>query len=269
MAEITVLEHLLEFVVPLASAGVVSMALVQTLKAVLPIQRRFQQGMLQRLLLRGELGREWLKSCVGRIRREDAPPAGGVPPARQPAWTWNDREAGFYGQECKDLFEKLRVSGEMAIDFATTDSHKIFYMLLIKELGLTHEETDPWTDFIGARFRAEGAPQESESEGNSSEAERIRSAQASKALIQSTLLQHLGGIQLELQTRWTQGNQLVAVIISALLLAWLSPFSTKEAFASQANSCILNVAYCLLGGVIAPFAKDLVTALVSAKVHKS
>ena len=241
----------LDFIVPIASAGIVSMALVQSFKAIVPVQRIYQEAFIERWLLNGVLGENWLRACIGK------------PVTNKTCWggaVWS-----FYAQDSKDIIEKLRMSGEMSIDYANTASNSLLFHEIITRLGFDQKEIAPWTDFL------EGKP--ANGQGNKSaaeETERVRAAQAVRSLIQSTLRQHLSGIQLHMDKRWAQLNQLVAVMISAYLLWWLSPLESKQAFVgvSGLKEWVLTFAYCILGGVIAPFAKDLVTAFVSAKSDK-
>lgn len=241
----------LDFIVPIASAGIVSMALVQSFKAMVPIQRKFQEAFLERWLLNGALGDNWLRVCIGKPIDNKT--------------SWGGAVWSFYAQDSKDIIEKLRITGEMSIDYANTASNSLLFHEIIKKLGFDQKEIAPWTDFL------KGKPASNQDNTSAAEeTERVRGAQAVRSLIQSTLRQHLSGIQLHLDKRWAQINQLVAVTISACLLWWLSPLESKQAFTgiSGLEEWILTFAYCILGGVIAPFAKDLVTAFVSAKSDK-
>jgi hypothetical protein len=72
----------------------------------------------------------------------------------------------------------------------------------------------------------------------------------------------LDGFQLYTGFRWANGNQLMAIVVGAVVLGgallWSSAFSSNALTAGQiVFYCILS----LLGGALSPIAKDLVVAL--------
>ncbi len=240
MADVSAMERMLELLIPAASAGVVSMALLQTLKSVVPVKRWYHEQFLKRRLFANPaLGQAWLSASVGAS--EDA-----------------TRFEYFYAQDAEVLFEKLQTSADHALDFATSPAFEPLFEGLCVQLQIPTTARDQWVSYLDGK-------REDTAQSLIDNAERLRKAQSAKLLIQTLVRQYLAGLHLKLDSLWTKFNQLLAILLSAALLYNLAPLETLLGASHGAGIVVI---YCFFGGVIAPFAKDLLAAFVDSRFER-
>ena len=284
-------DFLLRYLVPLAAVGALSMALIEFGKKILDKRTKFHTLRWIRWMQRAEVERD--APAVGKAPK-------GAEGARSPG---TERALAELLQLCtgvsategdeaaQDLFDD---GGHLPFLYAWSRSpaHAVFALDLARMMGSIQEAADIALATPGQyeslyRFMTRGADPKDVNDwlargpaamlnvDNLSEAEqkKVIKEQAERfARLRQIVKRKLDGFQLYTGDRWASWNQFAANIVGFVVMFIVLLYShwasrnaplTPVAVASSFSLSILPIS--LLGGILSPVAKDLVTALQRVK----
>jgi len=220
---------------PIVAVGVLTMAIIQTVKDLVPIRRWFQQGYVHR----------WL---AAKARRVDAR----VPDAERTLVrlaTAGDARA-LYDLPIEQLCGQMSAAARVVVDFPRR------YRDLLACLAAEADREDVdlivevWERLSAERARASGA------EAAPAGALPVEVIDA-RTRVLNQVQRSIDGLQIAAGTRWKLWQQTAAFILSFAVTALAA-----SSGAAPRSSAIL---FGLAGGFLAPVAHDLLTALQSLR----
>lgn len=223
---------LLTYALALAAVGTVVMALLELAKAVLLLRRRFHRAQLAR----------WLGADAALREELLAVATGGYA-----------SEGALFDQPTEKMMAQVQAGANMAMDFP--DRYPRFYGFLTRQPDLRHrEDAALWLGHVSGRQNAAAAGADPLAVTDAD-----RDAAKARARLQNLAARQLDAFQTETEYRWARLNQVVSVLAGAVLICWILADAAASLQLSGAGLAFVS----LLGGLTAPFAKDVVTALSS------
>ncbi|HBH01434.1 MAG: hypothetical protein A2W08_03130 [Candidatus Rokubacteria bacterium RBG_16_73_20] len=231
--------RILDYALVLAAIGTVTMALLELLKAVGRARYVFNRRMVER----------WLGADPA-VRREFLDLAAGGAAGAQ----------ALYDQPGEKLLGQMQAAVNVALDFPGV--FPAYYGFLTAGAPTVGAEADDqrWKRFaprIVEPVPPEGASREQ------FEADSRQSSQA-RARLGHLVTRRLDVFQTRLEYTWARLNQAVAVVGGGLLLYYLLPVAGGAGEVPWTTRLALAV----VGGLVAPFAKDVVNALTGLRVRR-
>jgi len=236
--------HILDYALVLAAVGTVTMALIECVKAVTRGRLLFHRRM------------------VGR-------------------WTGGDRSvmdqlltlavgdttsaSALYDQPSEKMLGQIQAAANVALDFPTV--YGAFYAFLTTGSAPTEGETDSerWRRVAPRIARAipgDGPAREQ------FEAESRQSTQA-RARLGNLVTRRLDAFQATIDYRWARMNQVLAVVGGAAFLLYVLPADVADGSGTMRHVPLdARLLMALIGGLVAPFAKDVVNALSGLKARR-
>ena len=267
-------DFLLRYLAALAAVGALSMALIEAAKKLLDSRTKFQARRWTRWVMRTPLS-----TVVS-----GAPAASHARALAQMIQLCTGVTADEAALESERLLDR---SGRLPLfhAFHTVPAHAIFALDLSRMMGSIQDASDialssptEYPDLyrlmtVGAkpddvaRWYAEGTsalvniadinPTPSERQAVKEHAERF-------ARLRQIVKRRLDGFQLYTGDRWASWNQMAANVVGMIamffVLSWL-----QRSSAVASISFLRLILFSLLGGILSPVAKDLVTALKRVK----
>jgi hypothetical protein len=229
----------LDYALVLAAVGTIAMALVELLKAVFRARLFFHRFMVE----------GWIRRDAA-VRRELQDLAVGGP----------DNTSALYDQPSEKMLGQIQAAANAALDFPTV--YPALYGFLAEGSATvgTAADRDTWRQFaprMVAAVPAEG-PQRLAFEADS------RVSTQARARLGNLVTRKLDAFQTRVEYAWARGNQIVAVVGGALLLYYTFPAVTD----SKPVPAVTRLALAALGGLVAPFAKDVVNALTGLRARR-
>jgi hypothetical protein len=232
---------ILDYALLLAAIGTIAMALLELIKNVTYWRRHFHRRRIER----------WLATAPDSKAAQQQLmllAAGGLQNA-----------AVLYDQPAAKLMGQVQAAANVALDFPS--KYPAFYgfiaaMPQVRELREGADDAKIWLKFSAERM--EGRPRKA---GITDDMQARGAAQA-RARLGNLVSRKLDVLQNEIEFDWARLNQLWSVASGGALLAWVllnqKPHPSPE----------LIVLLSLLGGLVAPFAKDVVSALTSLRARR-
>ncbi len=226
------------FATALAAVGVISMAFLQTIKDVLPVRRWFQTWWV--------VG--WLTEQAART---PAPATGAVNVAAAETdlvrlATSGDR-AALYDLAIEQVTAQMNAAAQMVLDFPWRHEH-LFRCLAAQA------DAEDLRRLLDARPPERGPRRELSAEDKSALID-------ARNRVTHQVQRSLDGLMISAGFRWKLYLQLASFVVSAIIVwAGLMLF-VREPIAVFVRHLPLYVALSLLGGFLAPVARDLVAAL--------
>jgi hypothetical protein len=235
-----VANRILDYALLLAAIGTISMALIELIKAVTRGRLIFHRLMVTR----------WVGGNAQVLNELLALAIGG-----------SENANAFYDQPTAKMLGQLQAASNVALDFPTV--YPALYSFLSAGSASVGQTTDEarWRSF--APRIAQGVPTDPAAKAQF-EADSRESTQA-RARLGNLVTRRLDAFQTRAEYRWARLNQTLAVIVGVLLSYYV--LSTTQSV-QNINSATL-VAVSLLGGLVAPFAKDIVTALSGLRTRRT
>lgn len=231
-------QNILKYAVLLAAIGTVTMALIELLKSVFDVRMRYNRWRIRKWA-GTDVVAELEGMCVGSAKPQGAPSLLG-------------RVAGeiefsgvLYDQPAEKMMGQLQAAANLALDFPYR--YDRLYRFLTGTRAELAGDAKLWHDY--AKAVAEGKARE----------EDARLATQARARLGMLVTRSLDSFQNETQYLWAELNQRIAVVSAAAFIFWLlfvMP-DTKEWKFDLVRAVILA----FVGGLVAPFAKDVVSAL--------
>ena len=225
--------YILEWALVLAAVATITMALLELVKTLLAVRRRYHQRRVRAWLASTDSYDEMMTLAIG---------GGGTPNA-------------LFDQAANKMMGQIQAAANTALDFP--DRYPAFYRFLTAELGTraaTRDE-DIWREFCERVERGDRLnPDDPDDSAEVSRATRAR------ARLDHFVARKLDAFQTVTEYVWARGNQTVAVAGATIFLLVLMmghrPFNWQM------------VLVALFGGMISPLAKDVVAALGDLRARR-
>ena len=232
---------ILDYALLLAAIGTIAMALLELIKSVTFWRRHFHRKRIERWLATAPDSKAAYQQLMLLA-------AGGLESA-----------AVLYDQPTAKLMGQIQAAANVALDFPS--KYLAFYEFIaaapqVRELRESGDDARLWRKF--SEERMEGRPRKV----SAADDVQARGAAQARARLGNLVSRKLDVLQNEIEFAWARLNQLWSVAGGGALLAWVllnqkSPPSPE-----------LVVLLSLLGGLVAPFAKDVVSALTSLRARR-
>jgi len=233
--------NILNYALLLAAIGTIAMALLELVKSVTFWRRHFHRRRIER----------WLAGApdVDAAQQQLMLLAAGG----------KENAAVLYDQPTAKLMGQVQAAANVALDFPS--KYSAFYEFLaampqVRELRAGADDAGIWRRF--SEERMEGRPRKT----SAADDMQARGAAQARARLGNLVSRKLDVLQNEIEFAWARLNQLWSVIGGGALLAWILLHQTPR------PSPELVVLLSLLGGLVAPFAKDVVSALTGLRARR-
>lgn len=231
--------RILDYAMLLAAVGTITMALVELLKAVTRVRLFFQ-----RRLITGWTGGS------SAVESELLTLAAGGP----------DNAVTLYDQPSGKMMGQIQAAANVALDFPAVYPSLYGFLTDGSSAVGAVSDRDRWKAFAAKMAREMPGPGADRAQ---LDAEARESTQA-RARLGNLVTRRLDALQTRIEYRWARLNQTVAVVGGAALLYFaLSTFS-QAAQVPGFSKFLLAV----FGGLIAPFAKDVVNRLAGLQARR-
>ncbi len=217
---------ILSYAVALAAVGTIVMALIELVKAIFPIRRGFNKQQTRR----------WIGDDAGRWREFIALTTGGYASL-----------SALFDQPIEKLMAQVQAAANMAMDFP--NRYPGLYTFLTRQPDAHHpEDAARWHKHVESAkaLAANQVPSDEE-----------REAAKARARLQNLVARQLDAFQTETQYRWARYNQIASTVIGAAFIMFVLVPVHDQLHIHPVFIPFLA----LIGGMTAPVAKDLVTAL--------
>lgn len=231
--------RVLDYALVLAAVGTITMALVELLKVVTRGRLIFHWWMVGRWIGWNESVKiELLTLAVGDLKSASA----------------------LYDQPSEKMLGQIQAAANVALDFPTV--YPSFYEFLTAGSARVENLADHerWRRF--APRMAKGVPAEATLKAEF-EAESRESTQA-RARLGNLVTRKLDAFQTKVEYRWARLNQIVAVVGGAAFLYYVLPVAVN----ARPVPVFTRLLAALIGGLVAPFAKDVVNALTGLRARR-
>ena len=235
-------DHILDYALLLAAIGTITMALIELLKGVTTARMFFHRYMVK----------TWIQKYTSNAKTAAATlnellnlAAGGKNNANV-----------LYDQPTGKMLGQIQAASNVALDFPS--HYPAFYRLLAMVPGDagSKADCDTWQGFCDSQL---GAQARKPSKTDEAEA---RDASQARARLGNLVARKLDALQTKIEYWWARLNQLLAVAGGAGFLAYV--------LYQQSQDITINlVVLSLFGGLVAPFAKDVVTALSGLRARRA
>ena len=233
--------RILDYALLLAAIGTIAMALLELIKSVTYWRRHFHRGRLERWLATASDSKSAHQQLMLLA-------AGGPGNANV-----------LYDQTTAKLMGQVQAAANVALDFPA--KYPAFYEFIaampqVRELREGTDDAKTWLKFSAERM--EGRPRKV----SITDDMQARGAAQARARLGNLVSRKLDVLQNEIEFDWARLNQLWSVAGGGALLAWI--LLNQKPHLSPDMVVLLS----LLGGLVAPFAKDVVSALTSLRARR-
>jgi hypothetical protein len=238
----------LDYAILLAAVGTISMAFLEFVKAITRARLHFHRYAISRWLRFAESDRAFEELMTLA--------AGG-----------KENAASLFDQPSGKLMGQLQAAANVALDYP--HMYKPLYEFLTSQPqpripppkeNAPARDADTWRSFAEQLSRAPASAEERPEFLATS-----RSGTQARARLGHLVARKLDSLQNWIEYRWARLNQFVSVALGAVFFYVF--LNTTPALRSESRFSLLAVA--MLGGLIAPFAKDIVTALSGLRTRRT
>jgi hypothetical protein len=231
--------QILDYALLLAAIGTVTMALLELIKALARWRKHFHRRQIEK----------WLATAAARNAPHEQLlllAAGG-----------SENADALYDQPTGKLMGQIQAAANVALDFP--ERYKSFYDFITTAPRGDDGGRDQrlWREFSTARMS--GRPRRA-SAADDAEA---RAATQARARLGNLVARKLDALQNAVEYKWARYNQAVSIVGGAALLAVIFLRAKPDV------SVDLMVLLSITGGMVAPFAKDVVSALSGLRTRRT
>jgi len=232
---------ILDYALLLAAIGTIAMALLELIKSVTFWRRHFHRKRIERWLATAPDAKAAYQQLMLLA-------TGGIESA-----------AVLYDQPTAKLMGQIQAAANVALDFPS--KYGAFYEFIaaapqVRELRESGDDAKLWRRF--SEERMEGRPRKV----SAADDVQARGAAQARARLGNLVSRKLDVLQNQIEFAWARLNQLWSVLGGGALLAWI--LLKQQPAPSPQLVLLLSV----LGGLVAPFAKDVVSALTGLRARK-
>lgn len=221
----------------LAAIGTLSMAFIELVKGVTGLRRYFHRRQFNRWMQDPASRKETMILTTGGVRYENV----------------------LFEQPIERMLGQIQAAANLSLEFPDRYPNAYAFFakedLEVKKMQAARHKPDSelWADFAERTARAgitakAGARLEEES----------RAAQQARVRLGNLIARRLDAFQNRTQYLWARGNQIAAVTTAALLTAYVL---TRNKDITGPEDFIALLCLSLLAGMVAPIAKDVVSAI--------
>lgn len=220
---------MLAYGILLAAVGTIAMATLELLKALLRTRMFFHRFMM----------RQWLKGKTTKVNSalEDE--------VLQLAAGGRANESAWYAQPEEGMFQALRSAVNLAIQYP--EIYRNFYTFLAR--GADKNDVE-------ACLKMTSLPPDLDSDTRKKRFEIMTEINQARQRIENLVTQNISCLENRISYVWARVNQICSVILA---VAFLMYFMSQDAEAPK--DLFVRFFLAILGGLVAPFAKDIVSAL--------
>jgi hypothetical protein len=231
---------ILDYALLLAAGGTITMALIELVKALSRGRLHFHRWMVER----------WVGHDAAVLDDLLSLAIGG-----------SDNASALYDQPTGKMLGQLQAAANLALDFPTV--YPAFYDFLTAGAATRDNVNDraTWKDF--AQKMTLGVP--TDSAAKAAFEQESRGGTQARARLGNLVTRKLDALQTKVEYVWARINQGVALIAGW----WFFYYVLSQAAGMEAISQFTQVAISLFAGLIAPFAKDVVSALSGLRVKRT
>lgn len=231
-------DNTLNYALLLAAIGALSMAFIELVKGLTGARRHFHRWEFRR----------WMKDPASR-RETLILAAGG-----------EQYESVLFDQPIERMLGQIQAAANLALDFP--DRYPNAYAFFAREdlevrkgpAARMRTDSELWAEFA-VRAAREGVAAKAARERLE---EATRAAQQARVRLGNLIARRLDAFQNRTQYLWARANQFAAVATGALLSAYVL---TRGKKIEEPEDVVALVCVSLLAGMVAPFAKDVVSAI--------
>jgi hypothetical protein len=236
----------LDYALLLAAIGTLSMAFIELIKSIAALRRRFHRRELTLWMSDEDCRRELLVLAAGGEEYDNV----------------------LFDQPVERMIGQIQAAANLSLEYP--DRYKLVYKFFTNEelerkrapSGDMHSDHELWEKFATCLAREGITTDEEQRIKQESEG---RAAQQARVRLGNLIARRLDTFQNRTQYRWSRLNQVASIVIGAVLTAYaLYSVTTITSF----NESITLISLSFLAGMLAPFAKDVVSAIsgIRAKV---
>lgn len=232
---------ILDYAILLAAVGTVTMALLELAKSVFDVRLKFHRWRVGKWIGDSDAHDELLLVASGGMVGT---------PAQTGLRTFAIGEAplgdAIYDQPTEKMLGQLQAAVNLIMDFPNLYPKAYEFIAAPLPGHGTSGDMELWREVAGALAAGEMVPDE-----------RTRAATQARARINTIIARRLDGFQNATQYLWAELNQRVSFLLGGALIFFLSGQSPH------------SLLFAAIGGLVAPFAKDVVTALSGLKTKRA
>lgn len=228
----------LNYALLLAAIGTLSMAFIELVKSLTGVRRHFHRMEFNRWMQDAASRRETMILATGGVRYENV----------------------LFDQPIERMLGQIQAAANLSLEFPDRYPHAYaFFTKEDLEIRKAHAalrmrpDSELWADFAERTARA-GLT----TKGGQRLEEDTRAAQQARVRLGNLIARRLDAFQSRTQYIWARGNQVAAVTTGALLTAYAL---TRDKEVTGAEDVVVLVCLSLMAGMVAPFAKDVVSAI--------
>lgn len=239
--------YLLEWALLLAAIATMTMALVELAKVIVSARRRYHEYRVTKWVAPAKAYEELLDLAVGGSGSKNA----------------------LYDQPTNKMMGQIQAAANTAMDFPTR--YDALYAFLTAPPAAGTDTPPPAEDAraaerderLWAEFCRSLEAGQKIDPNNEAQASIIAAATRARARLDHFVARRLDAFQTVTEYQWARANQFVAVLAAALFLMYLLNLNAPGGLTVR----MFFVA--LVGGMIAPLAKDLVEALSGLRARRT
>ena len=223
----------------LAAIGALSMAFIELVKGLTGLRRHFHRGQFNRWMENPASRKETLILATGGMRYENV----------------------LFEQPIERMLGQIQAAANLSLEFPDRYPHAYAFFTkedleVRKARAAAHGRPDSelWAEFA-ERTAREGITTKATRERLE---EETRAAQQARVRLGNLIARRLDAFQSRTQYIWARGNQVAAVTTGALLTAYAL---TRDREVTGPEDVVALVCLSLMAGMVAPFAKDVVSAI--------
>ncbi len=225
----------LNYALLLAAIGTLAMVLIELLKGLAAIRRRFHRYQFNRWIVSAEARREVMILATGGERYAEV----------------------LFDQPTDRMLGQIQASANLSLEFPDRYPHAYAFftqpdLASADSVQITQSFSDSqlWANFAMATASTEGVALSPPPDS--------RAAQQARVRLGHLIARRLDSFQNRTQYLWARGNQGASIIVGAGLSLYAL---TRTTYAESPRDIAMLLALALLAGMLAPFAKDVVAAV--------
>lgn len=225
--------RILDYAMVLAAVGVIAMAMLELLKALLRARKHYHRWQVQRWIGDESAYRHLLTLAVG-----------------------GEANAGaLFDQPTEKMMGQIQSAANIAIEFPTSYPGLFQFMTTLSEHQGTQEDANKWKEYV------DRATQGTIDKDKRDDQQLVRDGTQARARLDHLVARRLDAFQTSISYQWALWNQVVSVIFGTGTLWYALSFYPK----APPEAYVLAI----IGGMVAPFAKDVVSALSGLRATRN
>lgn len=241
-------DSILKYALVLAAVGTISMALLELFKSLFLVRAHYHQLMFRKWIGKdhSDVLSEFFLLATGERSR-----------TRYSFWR------AIFDQPSEKMLGQIQAAANVALDYPK--NYPKFYSLLTRGLEEPQASApEQPSDSVKWMNYASEPPEKESQEPEGARHQRSREASQARARLSNAVARKLDAFQTNLEYWWARLNQTAAIILGAAIF-WYAIHQSKDVH--QIDTLTLMVAS-LLGGLVSPFAKDVVSALSGLRTKR-